>query len=137
MRSDTIVTNGMRWSAGPEASCNGSTSSQRRSGLPMSVLIGSALDPAVPVDPSPPRMSGWPSAKTRQPPANAHSAGGGDGVRLGGGPALDETGGRLAIDGAAVGDRNTHCLTPGAPQKTPTQKGAAGGDSADASRQCA
>ena len=87
---------------------------------------GDALDPATPVDPSPPKRSGAPSAKTRQPPAKAHSAGGGVGDGLGDWPALAETDGRCAMAGVGAGKNRSQGLTRAAPRKMPTRNVAIG-----------
>src|SRR3954452_1185241 len=79
IRSETMATNGTRASRGPLPATRGSTSSQRRNGFPISPKrLGASLAGGRTVEPSPPSASGRPSAKTRHPPANAHSAGGSD-----------------------------------------------------------
>ena len=79
-----------------------------------------------PVEPSPPRLSRWPSAKIRQPPANAHSAGGLDpaGVGLGAtvGLAAATTAGAGWVGAALGGKMMSHGLTTAAPRKIPIRK---------------
>src|SRR6185503_5856586 len=130
MRTETMVTNGTLASSGPVASVSGGTSSQRRSGLPMSPKAPGGDDDgtAPPVDPSPPRASRWPSAKTRHPPANTHSAGtAGAGVAVATGVplaldrAVDVGAATTTADRGGGGKTRSHGLTTAAPRKIPTR----------------
>ena len=86
-------------------------------------LIGASLGRTLPVEPSPPRGSGWPSANTRHPPTKAHSAGGWDweaaGVGIGLGLAVVGPPATGAGDG---GKTRSHGLTTAAPRKMPITK---------------